>query len=72
MSPDNLPENLPSKAEETAPSGPMPGQSVVLETDTIQSIQRTVVAEANAVLASNRKRDPVVTLMPDGTQRIDF
>lgn len=72
MSPDNLPENLPSEAEETVPSGPLPGQSIVLEMDTIQSIQRTVVAEANAVLASNRKRDPVVTLMPDGTQRIDF
>lgn len=71
MSPDNLPENLPSEVAEATP-GPLPGQSIVLETDTVQSIQRTVVAEANAVLASNRKRDPVVTLMPDGTQRIDF
>jgi len=46
--------------------------AAVLEPENVQSIQKTVVAEANAVLASNRKREPVVTLMPDGTQRIDF
>jgi hypothetical protein len=72
MSLNNPQSNPPSEAEERFTSDPLPGQSIVLETDTIQSIQRTVVAEANAVLASNRKRDPVVTLMPDGTQRIDF
>ncbi len=44
----------------------------VLEPENVMSVQKTVVAEANAVLASNRKREPVVTLMPDGTQRIDF
>ena len=71
MSQDNLQENLLSEVDEATP-GPLPGQSIVLESDTVQSIQRTVVAEANAVLASNRKRDPVVTFMPDGTQRIDF
>ena len=54
---------------------PVTPKSVVTVLDhegEVQSIQRTVAAEANAVLASNRKRDPVVTLMPDGTQRIDF
>ncbi len=44
----------------------------VLEPENVMSVKKTVVAEANAVLASNRKRDPVVTLMPNGIQRIDF
>lgn len=47
-------------------------KAAVLEPENVKSIQKTVVAEANAVLASNRKRKPVVTVMPDGTQRIDF
>ncbi len=44
----------------------------VLEPENVMSVQKTVVAEANAVLASNRKREPIVTLMPNGIQRIDF
>ncbi|MGE0175235.1 MAG: hypothetical protein AB7T49_20790 [Oligoflexales bacterium] len=67
--PQNNPVNNPlSATDKTVTSD---GASI-LEPENVMSIQRTVVAEANAVLASNRKRDPVVTLMPDGTQRIDF
>ncbi len=68
MSPNNPQDNPASEADEAASHE----ETSILEPENVMSIQRTVVAEANAVLASNRKRDPVVTLMPDGTQRIDF
>jgi hypothetical protein len=68
MSLNSPQNNSPSEADTTVISD----EASILEPENVMSIQRTVVAEANAVLASNRKRDPVVTLMPDGTQRIDF
>lgn len=68
MSLNNPQSNPPSEADITVVSD----EESILEPENVMSIQRTVVAEANAVLASNRKRDPVVTLMADGTQRIDF
>ena len=67
--PQNNPVNNPLSATDKTVSY---DETSILEPENVMSIQRTVVAEANAVLASNRKRDPVVTLMPDGTQRIDF
>mgnify|MGYP000464527317 CR=1 FL=1 len=68
MSLNSPQNNLSNEAGETVASD----EASILEPENVMSIQRTVVAEANAVLASNRKRDPVVTLMSDGTQRIDF
>lgn len=68
MSLNSPQSNPPSEVNTTVVSD----EASILEPENVMSIQRTVVAEANAVLASNRKRDPVVTLMPDGTQRIDF
>lgn len=69
MSLNNPPNNNPVTITERTITEE---DAAVLEPENVQSIQKTVVAEANAVLASNRKREPVVTLMPDGTQRIDF
>jgi len=69
MSLNNPPNNNPVTITERTITAE---DAAVLEPENVQSVQKTVVAEANAVLASNRKREPVVTLMPDGTQRIDF
>ncbi len=69
MHPNSPQENKPVSIEESVIT---PDDAAVLEPENVKSIQRTVVAEANAVLASNRKRDPVVTLLTNGIQRIDF
>lgn len=68
MFPDNQ-TNKPINITDTTISA---DEALVLEPENVMSIQKTVLAEANAVLASNRKREPVVTLMPNGIQRIDF
>lgn len=72
MSPKNPPNNPVNQTISVKDSTISAEEASVLEEENVKSIQKTVVAEANAVLASNRKRDPVVTMMHNGIQRIDF
>lgn len=72
MFPNNSQENQTNKTINITDTTISADEASVLEPENVMSIQKTVLAEANAVLASNRKRDPVVTLMANGIQRIDF
>ncbi len=71
--PKNNPQNDPTNNPVTITNKVIPAdEAAVVETESIPSVQKTVAAEAHAVLASNRRREPLITMMPDGTQRIDF